>query len=98
METIVSAVAGFVVWVMSNVVYADKRRRGARGFARVLAFWFGLPATFWSMLVVDEGSQPALEPPPDDEEALLAEVRRERMERIESHHPESRAGQAEEES
>ena len=98
METIVSAVVGFLVWVVANVVYADKRRRAVRGFARLLAFWLGLPGTFLSLLLVKEGSQPALDPPPDDDESLLAEVRRERTERIEAPDDDTRDGGTEEAS
>jgi len=98
MEHIVSAIAGLLVWVVGNVVYADKRRRGVGGFARFLAFWSGLPGTFFSMLLVDEGSQPALEPPPDDEDALLDEVRRARAQLIEAPDPETGDGTTEEES
>lgn len=95
---ILDAVVGFLVWAVANVVYVDKRRRRAGGFARFLAFWFGLPGTFFSMLLVDEGSQPALDPPPDDEEALLTEVRRERRKGIQPPDGESRAEETEEES
>jgi len=97
MESILQSVVGFLVWVVGNVVYVDKRRRGAHGFARFLAFWLGFPGTFLSKLLVIEGSQPALEPPPDDEEALLIEVRKARMERIEPPDGES-AGETEERS
>ncbi|HSG08575.1 MAG TPA: hypothetical protein VLA36_09460 [Longimicrobiales bacterium] len=83
MESIVGGVAGFLVWVVGNVVYADKRRRGVGGFARLLSFWLGFPGTWLCLLLVAEGSQPALDPPPDDEEALLAEVRTARRLKIE---------------
>lgn len=98
METIVGAVAGFLVWVVGNVVYADKRRRGVRGFARFLSFWLGMPATWLCLLVVEEGSQPALDPPPDDEEALLAEVRRARRLTIDRPDGGGRSRKTEEES
>ena len=98
METIVSALAGFLVWVVGNVVYLDKRRRGVTGFVRFLAFWSGLPATFFSLLLVEEGSQPALEPPPDDEEALLAEIREARKKQIGAPETGDRTGQSQEES
>ena len=87
LERLVAAVVGLMVWVVANVVYANQVRVGKRGFRRFLAFWLGFPATFFSLLVLDEGSQPALEPPPDDEEALLREVRRDRARALEGHAP-----------
>ena len=98
METIVGGVAGFLVWVVGNVVYSDKRRRGVGGFARLLSFWLGFPGTWLCLFLVEEGSQPALDPPPDDEEALLAEVRRARRLTIEPPDGGARSEKTEEES
>jgi len=72
------ALASFVVWLVANGVYVDMRRTGRRGFRRLLAFWLGTPTTWLTLLAVREGVSPDLETPPDDEEALLAEIRRDR--------------------
>lgn len=72
------ALAGFLVWLVANVVYLDMVRGGTRGFWRFLAFWFGAPTTFLTLIFVKEGSRLTVEPPPDDEDALLAEIRRDR--------------------
>jgi hypothetical protein len=70
---------GALVWVVANVVYVDLKRKGIRGFTRFAAFWTGTPTTWISLFAVKEGSQPVIDPPPDDEgEALLAEIRRDR--------------------
>jgi hypothetical protein len=69
---------GLVVWLLAVAVYVDARRKGLRGFRRLVSFWMGFPATWLSFLVVSEGSQPLLAPPPDDEDALLEEIRRDR--------------------
>jgi hypothetical protein len=86
MWTLYGEVVGALIWVLANLVYTGEVRRGRGGFVRILAFWWGLPGTIASKLLVEEGSQPVIKPPPDDEEALLAEVRRARMKLIE--HPE----------
>jgi len=78
MDILLREIAGLVVWLVANAVYLDSVRRGRRGFKRFLAFWMGLPATFLCKLLVTEGSQPDLQPPPDDEDALLEDVRRSR--------------------
>jgi hypothetical protein len=78
MEGFIGEFIGALVWLVANVVYLDSRRKGTRGFRRLLAFWMGLPVTWFTLLVVKEASAPRIEPPPDDEEGLLAEVRRDR--------------------
>jgi hypothetical protein len=78
MDGFVEHLVGLVVWLVSIVVYVDARRRGRRGFTRLVAFWLGFPATWISLFVVREGSQPDILPPPDDEAALLEEIRRAR--------------------
>lgn len=72
------ALAGFLVWLVANVVYLDMVRGGTRGLRRLVAFWFGAPTTFLTLILVKEGSRFRVEPPPDDEDALLAEIRRDR--------------------
>ena len=69
---------GLAVWLVANSVYLRARRTGSGGLQRLLAFWMGLPGTFLCMVLVKEGSQSSLAPPPDDEDALLVEVRRSR--------------------
>jgi hypothetical protein len=68
---------GAIVWALANVVYVDLKRKGARGFGRFAAFWVGTPTTWVAFFVVPEGRRPNLSPPPDDD-ALLAEIRRDR--------------------
>jgi hypothetical protein len=78
MGSLVEELAGLVVWLVANWAFLGARRTGTRGLRRFLAFWMGLPGTLFTLLLVQEGSQPRLAPPPDDEDALLAEVRRSR--------------------
>lgn len=75
MVPFIEELISLVVWLVANAVYLDARRKGQGGFRRFLGFWMGLPGTFFSMVLVTEGSQPVVKPPPDDEEALLSEVR-----------------------
>ncbi|MDH3271223.1 MAG: hypothetical protein OEN56_07825 [Gemmatimonadota bacterium] len=76
-----SVIAG-VVWLVANVVYLDLKRKGIRGFTRFAAFWAGTPTTWVTFFAVDEGRQPTFEPAPDDDEqALIAAIRRDRMSR-----------------
>lgn len=72
---------GAIVWALANVVYLDLRRKGLRGFTRFAAFWVGTPTTWVTFFAVSEGRQPTFHPPPDDDEALLAEVRADRARR-----------------
>lgn len=72
------SVVGAIMWTVANLVYFDMKRRGIRGFARFVAFWIGNPATWITFFMVPEGSTPVIEPPPDDEESLFAEVRQDR--------------------
>lgn len=78
MDVLIQELAGFAVWLVANGVYVDLRRKGDKGFARLVCFWLGLPVTWFSLLLVPEGSQPRIRPPPDDELALLREIRRDR--------------------
>ena len=89
LEATVTAVVWAVSNVVSNLVYFDLKRKGIHGFTRFLAFWMGTPWTWVSFFTVPEGSQPTLEPPPDDEALLLQEVRRDRLlrERAARHPP-----------
>lgn len=75
METIIAG----IVWTIANVVYIDMRRKGVHGFTRFAAFWVGNPTTWISLFAVEEGQQPAFDPV--DDEALLDQIRRDRIER-----------------
>jgi len=77
-SSLVRGITGALVWLVANVVYLDKRRRGRRGIARFFAFWLGLPATFITLVVLREGDEDLVRPPADDEDALLREVRQDR--------------------
>jgi hypothetical protein len=72
----IEEIVGLVVWVVSLAVYVDLRRRGRHGFTRLVTFWVAFPGSWISMIWAREGSQPDIAPPPDDEAALLEEIRR----------------------
>lgn len=63
-----------IVWSFANVVYLDLRRKGRRR-GRFIAFFAGYPGTLISLFMVPEGRVPEVEPPPDDEDRLLREIR-----------------------
>jgi hypothetical protein len=69
---------GAIVWALANVVFIDMRRKNVAGFAGVAAFVVGMPLTLITMFVVKERRGVPLEPPKDDEDELLLEVRRDR--------------------
>ena len=69
---------GALVSIAANLIYIDKKRKGIRGFARICAFWLGTPVTWLWLFFLKEGTEPVLEPPPDDVEALLEEIRADR--------------------
>jgi hypothetical protein len=81
MDLLVGGLASAAVWLLANGVYLNARRRGTRGFVRLVAFWTGLPGTVVSMMLVRRGAASGLVPPPDDERALFEEVRRDRARR-----------------
>ena len=70
-------VAG-IVSVLANVLYIDMKRKGRSGLSRIILFWMGNPLTWLWLFLIREGSAPEMAEPPDDAEALLAEIRRER--------------------
>ena len=70
--------AGFVLWLTANVVYLDRKRVGRGGLGRLISFWLGMPTTLLTFFFLPEGTALEVKPPPDDEEALLAEIRRDR--------------------
>ncbi len=71
-------IVGSVVWVLANALYIDMKRKGRSGFSRIILFWMGTPLTWLWFFLIREGSAPAIEEAPDDAEALLAEIRRDR--------------------
>lgn len=71
-------IGGIVVWALANLVYVDMKRKGAQGFQRIMAFFFGLPTTWLTFFFLEEGTQPRIAPLPDDEDGLLREIRRDR--------------------
>lgn len=75
MPPFLEAWVGAIVWAIANLVYVDMRRRGDRGFGRIVAFFAGQPTTWIAFFAVGEGRVPRIEPPPDDEDRLLREIR-----------------------
>jgi hypothetical protein len=75
MPHFLEALVGAIVWVVANVVYIDLRRKGERGFGRFISFFAGFPATWLWLFTVPEGHAPRIEPPPDDDDRLLREIR-----------------------
>ncbi len=67
-----------IVSVLANVLYIDMKRKGQSGWSRIFLFWMGAPLTWLWLFLIREGSAPEIVEPPDDAEALLAEIRRER--------------------
>lgn len=78
MSLFLKALIGAIVWALANVVYVNLKRKGVRNFGRFAAFWVGTPTTWISYFVLPEGRQPKFSPPPDDDAALLAEIKRDR--------------------
>lgn len=74
LEVVVSVVA----WLIANWAYMDFRRRGERGFKRVVAFFMGAPTTFATALWVEEGSEPRIRADDADLDQLLHEIRTDR--------------------
>jgi hypothetical protein len=67
-----------VVWILANLLYIDLKRKGKAGWSRIILFWMGLPLTWLWLFLVRDGSAPELEEVPDDADAILAEIRRDR--------------------
>lgn len=74
----IDGLVGAIIWALANGLYIDLRRKGKGGFGRIVLFWMGLPLTWLWLFLVKEGSAPVLMEPPDDADAILAEIRRER--------------------
>jgi hypothetical protein len=73
---IFSAVVSLCGWSFANVVYYRMKRDGERGFGRFAAFWVGTPTTWITLFVVGRRPRPSFDH--EDDESLLAEVRRDR--------------------
>jgi hypothetical protein len=83
-EIVFEGIAGSIVWILANALYVDLKRKGRSGFSRIILFWMGIPLTWLWLFLIREGSVQEIEEVPDDAEALLAEIRRERRLRPES--------------
>ena len=81
MAPFVQWLMGAIVWALANIVYVDMKRKGVRGFYRFISFWLGTPTTWLSFFFLREGRAPRFQPPPDDEELLLREIRVDRRRR-----------------
>jgi len=75
---------GAIVWLVANVVYVDKKRKGLRGLTRFAAFWAGTPTTWITLFALKDGQQPSFEHSSDDDDDLLDAIRRDRALRGES--------------
>ena len=81
-DDFLKALVGAIIWVVANAVYVDLKRKGLHGFTRFVAFWLGTPTTWIWLFALREGVRPTFTPPPDDEgEALLREIRADRVSR-----------------
>ena len=67
-----------VIWILANLLYIDLKRKGKPGWSRIILFWMGLPLTWLWLFLVKDGSAPELKEVPDDADAILAEIRRDR--------------------
>jgi hypothetical protein len=68
-----------VIWVLANLLYIDLKRKGKPGWSRIILFWMGIPLTWLWLFLVRDGSAPELEEAPDDADAILAEIRKDRQ-------------------
>ena len=69
---------GGVIWLLANILYIDLKRKGKPGWSRIILFWMGIPLTWLWLFLVREGSAPELEEIPDDADAILAEIQRDK--------------------
>ena len=67
-----------VISILANLLYIDLKRKGKPGWSRIILFWMGMPLTWLWFFLIKEGSAPELEEAPDDADAILAEIQRER--------------------
>ncbi|MCH7562346.1 MAG: hypothetical protein IH968_00865 [Gemmatimonadetes bacterium] len=71
---------GSVVSILANLMYASYRSSGKFGFGRLLSFWTGFPVTLCIAMVIP--ARPPRRELADDEDELLAEIRRDRAQRL----------------
>jgi hypothetical protein len=71
-------IIGSIIWTLANILYVDLKRKGKPGWSRIILFWMGIPLTWLWLFIVPEGSAPEIEEMPDDADAILAEIRRDR--------------------
>ncbi len=71
---------GSVVSILATMMYASYRNSGKFGFGRLLSFCAGFPLTLCVAMVIP--ARPARLEVPDDENELLAEIRRDRAQRL----------------
>ncbi|MBT8398019.1 MAG: hypothetical protein HKO65_09655 [Gemmatimonadetes bacterium] len=69
---------GSIIWALANILYVDLKRKGKAGWSRIILFWMGIPLTWLWFFIIREGSAPELEEAPDDADAILAEIQREK--------------------
>jgi len=80
---------GAFVWLAANGLYIDMRRKGRGGFARILFFFMGMPATWLWLFLVSEGKARELPVEDrDDFDEILAQIKREKA--LESGEPDDR--------
>ena len=70
---------GGIIWILANLLYIDLKRKGKPGWSRIILFWMGLPLTWLWLFLVKEGSAPELLEAPDDADAILAEIKKDRQ-------------------
>lgn len=80
MDVHIGIQVGSVVSILANLMYASYRSSGKFGFGRLLSFWTGFPLTLCVALVIP--ARRARRELPDDEDELLAEIRRDRAQRL----------------
>ncbi len=74
---------GSIISILASLMYASYRSSGKFGFGRLLAFWTGFPITLLVALVIPaRPPRPARRQLADDEDELLAEIRRDRAHRL----------------
>lgn len=51
----IETIFGAAFWTLANLAYLLFRTNGEHGFRRIAAFWFGMPLTWITLVVVREG-------------------------------------------
>ena len=71
---------GSIVSILAAVMYGTYRSSGKYGFGRLLSFWTGFPWTLCVSMVIPAAPRPRRVV--EDDSELLAEIRRDRAERL----------------